>query len=264
MVYARKYAKKAKKAVKRRYFKGGKYRKPNIYRMARDLSLVRGMLNSEKKIYSIDSGEGNSYPLGQVNVNSSGHFIVGFTPNLIQGTQNNERVGSQVKFTSFHLDLQLWSQASAISGNKFVLEIWNIDGQYDGTLSNFMSDVYTPNVFTTGGISVYDLTSNRNVDNFKNYKCVYRKRLYLPPEDQSGQVSMRTFQLGHRYGKQGHMVRWVSPNSPTVTSGYQVLVIRADQGNAGASTTSIAGIPTQQPYTGAWVKYNMTHYYIDN
>ena len=47
-------------------------------------------------------------------------------------------------------------------------------------------------------------------------------------------------------------------------AGYQVMTIRADQGNSGASTSSIAGIPTNQAYTGAWVKYNITHYYIDN
>lgn len=264
MAYVKKAAKNVKRAAKQRYFKGGKYRKPNVYTMAKDISLLRGMLNSEKKIFSIDSGEGQSYPLGQVDGNSSGHFILGFTPNLSQGTANNDRIGSQVKLTSFHLDLQLWSQSNAISGNKFVFEIWNIEGQYDGSLSNFMSDVFTANPFTTGGVAVYDLTSNRNVDNFKNYKCVYRKRLYLPPEDQAGQVSMRTFQLGHRYGKNGHMVRWVSPSSPTVTSGYQVLVIRADQGNAGATASTIGGIPTSTGYTGAWVKYNLTHYYIDN
>lgn len=264
MVNVRRYAKKAKKAVKRRYFKGGKYRKPNVYTMARDISLLRSALNSEKKAITVTSGAGTSYPLGQVNVNSSGHFILGWTPVIPQGTASNERIGTQVKLSSFHMDLQLWSQNSAISGNKFILEIWDVVGQYSGSLTNFMSDVYTPNSFTTGGASVYDLTSNRNVDNFKNYRCVYRKNLYLPPEDQAGQVSMKTFNCGKKYGKNGKIIRWESPNTPTVTAGYQVMTIRADQGNSGASTSSIAGIPTNVAYTGAWVKYNITHYYIDN
>lgn len=264
MVYAKRYAKKAKKAVKRRYFKGGKYRKPNVYTMAKDISLLRGMLNSEKKAITVTTGAGNSYPLGQVNQNQSGHFIVGWTPVIPQGTQSNQRIGTQVKLSSFHMDLQLWSQGSAISGNKFILEIWDVLGQAQGSLTDFMSDVYTPNSFTTGGVSVYDLTSNRNVDNFKNYRCVYRKRLYLPPEDASGQVSMRTFQCGKKYGKDGKIIRWESPNSPTVTAGQQVMTIRADQGNSNVNASTIGGIPTQQPYTGAWLKYNITHYYIDN
>ena len=264
MVNGRKYAKRAKKAVKKRYFKGGKYRKPNVYTMAKDISLLRGMLNSEKKQFVVSTGQGNSYPVGQVNLNDSGHYIAGFTPQPLPGTAANQKIGSQIKLTSFHIDLQLWSQGSAISGNKFIFEIWNVKGQAQDSLSNFMTDVYTPNSFTTTSTEVFDTTSNRNVDNFKNYNCIYRKNLYLAPEDQAGQVSMKTFNLGKRFGKNGHMIRWESPTGPTITSGQMVMTIRAEQGNTGGSVSAIGGIPTQQPYTGAWLKYNIQYYYIDN
>lgn len=264
MAYVRKYAKRTKRAVKKRYFKGGKYSKPNVYTMAKDISLLRGMLNSEKKIFTVSTGAGNSYPLGQVNQNASGHYIQGFTPGPVQGVESNQRVGSQIKLSSFHMDIQLWSQNSAISGNKFILEIWNVTGQAQDNLSNFMPDVYTPNSFTTGGVSIYDMTSNRNVDNFKNYRCIVRKKLYLPPEDQAGQVSMRNFQIGKKFGKNGHMIRYASPDFPDITQGQLVLTIRADQGNSAGTASTTGGIVTQAPYTGAWYKANTVFYYIDN
>lgn len=261
--YAKSYAKKAKKAVKRRYFKGGKYRKPNILTMAKDISMLRGMLNSEKKQFNDTTGQGQSYRLGQVDDNNSGHYIQGFTPNIVQGVESNQRIGSQIKLVSFHMDIQLWAQTSAISGNKFLLEIWHVTGQAQSNLTNFMSDVFTPNSFTIGA-PVYDLTSNRNVDNFKNYKCIHRQKMYLPAEEISTQTTMRNFQVGKKFGKNGHMIRYESPNQPDVTSGQLVLTIRADQGNAGGAVSNIAGIVNGQPYTACWYKANTTFYYIDN
>jgi len=264
MVNGRKYAKRAKKAVKRRYFRKGKYSKPNVYAMAKDISLLRGMLNSEKKILQVSTPAGVSYPLGQVQQNASGHYIQDFTPLPVQGVENNQRVGSQIKLTSFHMDLQLLSQNSAISGNRFILELWNVRGQALSNLSDFMSDVYKPNTFTTGSTEIFDTTSNRNIDNFKSYTCIHRQKLYLAPEDQAGQVSMRTFQVGKKFGKNGHMIRYASPDFPDVQSGQIVLVIRADQGNSSATASTVGGILTQSPYTGAWYKANITYYYIDN
>lgn len=264
MVNGRTYAKKAKRAVKRRYFKGGKYRKPNVYTMAKDISLLRGMLNSEKKQYTVSTSS-SWYKVGQVNANDSGHFIVGFTPNIPQGTTSAERIGKQVKLVSFHMDLQLYAQSAAISGNKFTLEIWNIAGQYSGSLTDFMPDVYTSNPFVTGqSQSIYDNTANRQVSNFKNYRCVYRKQLYLPSDETSGQVAVKNYNLGKKYGKKGHMVTW-EPTGQTVTSGYQVMVIRADSGNTSTTTNStISGIPIGGMNTGSWLKYQISHYYIDN
>lgn len=260
--YVRKYAKKAKKIVKRRYFKGGKYSKPNVYTMAKDISLLRGMLNSEKKVLSVSTGP-QSYYLGQVNNNNSGHFIQGFSPNLMQGVESNQRIGSQIKLTSFHMDIQLWAQPNAISGNRFLLEIWHVIGQRED-LANFMTQVYTPNSFTSGGGPIYDLTSNRNVDNFKNYICIHRQKMYLPAEDLSGQTAMRNFNVGKRFGKNGHIVRYASPDFPDVTSGQLVLVMRADQGNAGNLVSGITGIVNGNPETACWYKANVTYYYIDN
>merc|ERR1712013_660328 len=95
--------------------------------------------------------------IGQVNGNNSGHYIVGFSPNIPQGTTSSDRIGKQVKLTSFHMDLQLFAQNSAISGNKFILEIWDWVGQYSGTLANFMDDVFTANPFVTGNAQpIYD------------------------------------------------------------------------------------------------------------
>ncbi len=262
--YVRKAAKRVKRAAKRRYFKGGKYRKPNIVTMAKDISMLRGMLNSEKKQYTVSSSS-YWYKVGQVDANASGHFIVGFTPNIPQGTTSQERIGKQVKLTSFHIDLQLYAQSAAISGNKFIFEIWDIAGQAPGSLTDFMGDVFTSNPFVTGqSSSIYDNTANRQVSNFKNYRCAYRKTLYLQADDISTQTAVRNYQLGKKYGKNGHMVTW-EPTGQTVTSGYQVMTIRADSGNTSTSTDStISGIPINGINTGSWLKYQVSHYYIDN
>lgn len=265
--YVKKVAKNVKRAAKRRYFKGGKYRKPNIVTMAKDISLLRGMLNSEKKQYTVGSTS-SWYKVGQVDGNASGHFIVGFTPNQIpQGTASDERVGRQVKLTSFHIDLQLYAQSAAISGNKFIFEIWDVMGQAPDTLTDFMGDVFTNNPFVTGqSSSIYDNTANRQVYNFKNYKCSYRKVLYLQADDISTQTAVKNYQLGKKYGKNGHMVTWVGDGSSAqVSQGYQVMTIRADSGNTNTTTNStVSGIPISGMNTGSWLKYQISHYYIDN
>lgn len=264
MVNGRKYAKRAKKAVKGRYFKGGKYRKPNVYRMAKDISLLRGMLNSEKKQYTVSTTD-NSYQVGQMNANNSGHWISGFTPHIPQGTTSSQRIGKQVKMTSFHIDLQLIAQSSAVTAQQFIFEIWDVIGQAQDSLSDFMGDVFTKNPFVTNNYTnVYDATSNRNVANFKNYKCVYRKRLYLPAEDLATQTSCRTFQLGKKFGKKGHMITWAT-DGQTIESGQQVMTIRAASGNCSPSTDSTSGgIPIAGANTGAYLKYQASYYYIDN
>jgi hypothetical protein len=263
--YVRKYAKKAKQVAKKRYFKGGKYRKPNVLTMARDINMLRGMLNSEKKQYTLSTAS-SWYKVGQVNGNTSGHFIVGFTPSIPQGTESGERIGKQVKLTSFHIDLQLYAQSAAVSGNKFIFEIWDVVGQAPDSLTDFMGDVFTFNPFVTNNAaSIYDNTANRQVHNFKNYRCAYRKSLYLQADDIDTQVAVKNYQLGKRYGKNGHMVTWAPNGSQTVTQGYQVMTIRADSGNNSTSSGSgITGIPINAANTGAWLKYQVNHYYIDN
>ena len=46
---ARKYGRNVRRNVKKRYFKGKGYKNPKLIQMAKDVNMIKGMLNTEKK-----------------------------------------------------------------------------------------------------------------------------------------------------------------------------------------------------------------------
>lgn len=256
--YARKVGKKVGRAIKGRYFKGKGFGKPKLATMARDINLLRSMVNSEKKRINLTNRNMN---MGQVaNATGSGHWLLDITPNPTQGTGFQNKTGSSIKLHSTHFDFQFAGQSSTISGMKIKIEIIKVVGQPWSNVQDIMGKYILPNNFITGA-TVYDMSSPRDPDYFRNYVVVARKYVYLPADQMTGDVPLKQISMGIKY--KNHHVR-NNDNDPTLSQGQLLMLITADRGNGGTVASTATGVAITAPNTGATFGYDITHYFYDN
>ena len=99
----RRMARKVGRVVKRRYFKGKGYSKPKLSRMAKDLAVVKQMVNAEKEIYT--------QTIVSQNVDFDTPYFEPIT-NITGGTGHGERNGESVKLHGYRWNLRFMQQAS--------------------------------------------------------------------------------------------------------------------------------------------------------
>lgn len=255
--YARKVARKVGKAVKGRYFKGKGYSKPRIANMVRDINTLKSMVNAEKKRNTVSSINNN---VGQVSVNASGHYIVDVTPNPTQGTGYNNKTGNSIKWHSSHYDFQIYGQSANVSGIKLKFEWVKVIGLPYSSLNDIFGKYIVPNPFITGG-TIYDVTSSRDPDYFKNFQVVKRTYATLRPDVITGDIPVKQFSVGFKL--RNHHVR-NNDNDPTLSMGQIFLIVTADRGNWGASNSTCAGLSNTLANSGAFMSWERTDYYYDN
>lgn len=90
-----KFIKRAKKAVKKRYFKNGT---PKVATMARDIMRIKAMLNTEKKMFPMSLDQGFA---GIQNGAGQGFLARNISPDIAQGVTETARVGAKIKIVSF-------------------------------------------------------------------------------------------------------------------------------------------------------------------
>lgn len=256
--YVKKVAKKVGRAVKRRYFKGKGYSRPRIANMVRDINVLKSMVNAEKKRLEVNPS--TTFNVAQVNGNTSGHYLLDLTPNVVQGTGFNQKTGNSFKWHSSFLDMQFSAQNGNISGQVLKIEIVKVVGQPFSLVSDILGRYIEPTAFITGG-TVYDLHSPRDPDYFKNYIVLKRKYVKIPDDSLSGQMQVKRIKMGLKL--KNHHVR-TNDNDPTLTMGQVFLLITADQGNFNTSTASTLPVPTQAVSTGVDLRYQFVHYFYDN
>ncbi len=260
--FVRKVAKKAGRAIKRRYFKGKGYSNPKISQMYSDVMALKSMVNAEKKRIQIASSTDNV--VGQVNGNTSGHFLLDITPNIAQGVGYNQKSGNSFKLHSSHIDFQMLSQGSNISGCKLKIQVIRVFGQPFSTVSDVMGKFITVNPFIYNGASiatVYDSNSPRDPDYYRNYKVLKTQTCWLKNDDITGESVMKQLQIGLKY-KNFHIR--TNDNDPTLSSGQILLLITADRGNTSGVASTLTGISQTSAYTGAQFRMIQTHYFYDN
>lgn len=261
MRYVKKFAKKAVKTAgryaKKRYFKGKGYSRPKISTMVRDLNTLKSMVNAEKKRLTVSSVNNT---VAQISVNTSGHYIVDVTPNPTQGTGYNQKSGSSIKWHSSHYDFQVWGQSANVSGMRLKLEWVKVVGLPYGTLNDIFGKYILPNAFISGA-SVYDVSSNRDPDYFKNFVVIKRQYLALHPDVITGDIPVT--QRSYGFKLRNHHVR-NNDNDPTLSSGQVFLLITADRGNWGATNSSLTSVSNTLANSGVFFSWNRTDYYYDN
>lgn len=247
-----------RRAIQNRYF----YRKsgyfPNLTNISKDVSMLKSLINAEKKILVLS---GQNQNVAQLTFNSQGAYTLDMTPNPAQGTTDNTRTGDSIKLTTSYLQFQLFGQSALIAPMRIRIEIWRVLGTPQ-TVSTALGQIYDATVFASN--TIRDINSQRNPDYLGQYKLIYsRERRFAPPPAGVTQRMIMNWDIPLRYG-QGHHVRLANA-SQTVEDGQLILFILADSGNystASASTDTVA--PILAVNTGMIFHYNIKHYFLDN
>ncbi len=260
--------KSAKKAVKDRYVtKTGKGLR--MSQVLKDVALLKSMVNAEKKRVVYKSIASSPPFVGQVNGNSSGHFVLDITPNVAEGVTNSTRNGSSFRWTSSYLEFMFNRQDNYNGTQKFLIEVWKVNNQpyTQAQISGgqFIADLFTPNEYITSStgtaVNIYDMIASRDQDTFKNFKRVAFKYVSFPAQQISGTTAIKQVKMGL---KLGHHVKF-QDDTTIVTSGQLILTIRADVGNTSMSVASTHnGVPVKVINSGCSLQYAHTHYFYDN
>jgi hypothetical protein len=261
---ARRIVRRGARTVRRRY-----YRKKtgfNVAQIARDVALVKTMLNSEKKHkpYAPEA----VYTVGQIfsdgTTTGSGHTILELTnTNHVpsSGSDADQRTGASIRVCSHVLRMQFWHQSGTAGPRSLNIYIVRTQGDMSFAVSEFVN----PNTFISnnGGGNIYDNNSRRNQDFFKQFRILARKTLYIKNDDVSNEMVVKNLIIPMKF-KTGNHIKFAG-NTNTVSNGRTWLFITANAGNEGTGTpTAYTYIPTQTQFTGINFSYTNDFYYYDN
>lgn len=262
--YIKKLGRKAYKATGyKNPYKKGKLQPSRVVsqlpKLARDVGSLMKMVNAEKKRIVQVSSSGQV--VSQVFNDNSAHYLVDITPNPSQGVTISSKTGNSIKLHSTNFDFQFTSQANAISGMLIKIQIVKVIGLNYTDINDVMNKFVNPNKFITGTPVIYDTSSDRDPDYFKNFQILRTVYCKLPDEQIANQVSMIRKRFGIKY--KNHHIR-TNDDTTSVSMGQIFMLITADRGNSGNTASTRGRIPITQANTGVGLEYANTHYYYDN
>lgn len=264
---AKRYAKGRAKALKRRYFKGTGYGNPRIMNMAKDIKMLKDMVNTEK--HSIIR-EGTPASFAQLASASSGGTASGLftgayvSKNIVghieQGTGEGQRIGDLVKMQSFHIDLRIINTAVNLQDANVKVMLVRIPNGGEQLRADNESPVgateeelllhklLKPSVFD----NTYDSNSSRNYQHMREFQILATRKLYFPAQENVSMKKTYNFSFG---GKLLDHVRWdkssTTGNPKTEHNQYAIIAL-ADDGERGVTT------PTWS------IEWSGNFYYVDN
>lgn len=234
-------------------------RRPNYAKIASDVNILKSMVNAEKKRKIVSNTQ---QALGQVNGNSSGHYLLDLTPVLNQGTGTANRIGASVKWHASHLNFFMQPQANVVKRQEATIYVVKVIGQPFSTLTDILGKFLLSNQFITDQ-AIYDTVSERDEDYFKNFRIIRKKRVVFNPSF-SGELEPKNVKMGFKL--KSHHIKW-NDDSATLASGQIFLMIVLNTGNASGATTNTSasgGVYTQGVSTGINFSYQHVHYFYDN
>lgn len=217
----RRIAKKVGRTVKKRYFKGKGYTNPKIGRMAKDLAIVKSMVNAEKEIYT-------ALTLTAQNVDVTTPYFQPIT-NVAEGTAHGQRDGETIKLHGFRWNSR-FSQQNSVTNPLFV-KMWMV--KYIGprgstpAVSTFLKPDFDGN---------YSTMSERNEDHYSSYVVISKTGLKrIPTDSVSGQTQ---FCLSKQYGKfkRGAHQRYSGAAGTTLLTDQIYILIVTSGGDTATST----------------------------
>lgn len=229
-------------------------------RLAKDVAILKGIINSEK--FRIESQPFDDLALGQVNGNSSGHFVGDFTPTPTQGDGYNNRQGQSIRWKSSHYSMFFRRQSGANGPCRIKIELIKVVGEPFATASNIQGRYIEPNRWITG-TNVFDTASDRKPEYFKNFRTLRTVYVNFPaPQTSPYTTQQKIVNFGLKLPN--HHVKW-NNNSNTLTAGQVICLITMDTGNSSSTTVStLDSIANAQINSGITMSCNKVDYYYDN
>lgn len=260
----KKVARKVRGAAIKRYFKKGY--NPKINQIVKDVAMLRGMVNSEKKRNTIATG---GQVVAQLNgATGQGLFITDITPTPSEGTTSTSRTGNSIKLHSSFQRFQFYHQSATTQPINFQILILQVKGPPVSNLTTFVNNIYTLNPFVSnaGAPAIVDYNSSFNPDFFGQYRILRRKKFRLSPDQFTGQQMIKNVNLPMKYNRgKGHHIRYALDNNTVPSDGQILMIVLADSGNMSSTTAStLSNVPVSAINTGLIMDYNIVHYFYDN
>lgn len=270
---ARKYAKKATKAVGKRYGtsvgrRGIRISRKGANRMysegqkvaklAAQVGSIMERLNVEKKSKTGLVQLGN---VAQMNQNTFGFVTHDLTPLWTQGVGEDQRVGNSLKLTGYNMKIQLRGQQNTVSARRMKLMIIKTT---DTTtpLINIVNDILDPNPLT--GIidyhSQWDYSDNKRV-----HKVLRTVRMYIkPPEFSTGSQSEKSIRDYNISLRLNDVLRFENNLVQEPNDCRYFLVILCDTGNLSATGSTNPGSMVPTGLSGVEYQFHDKFWYVDN
>lgn len=231
-------------------------------RLAKDVSILKGIINSEKFRLETQIPTTGNVAIGQVDGNSSGHFIADVTPYPSQGDGYNNRQGNSIRWKSSHYSFFFRRQSTAQGPCKIHIQFIKVIGEPYTTPSNILGRFIEPNRWISGG-SIYDTASDRKPEYYRQFRVIRSKTYYFKNLDYANQpAQQKTVNIGFKLSN--HHVKW-NNNSNTLAQGQVLMLITMDTGNCSTSTVStLDDIVNTGTSTGMIMNCNRVDYYYDN
>lgn len=199
----KKIAKNVRRNIKKRYFRGKGYKKPKLVQMAKDITMLKNMVNAEKKrvtfSHIVQVGQ-NGTGITATNPTNSGHQVVKdlfYTPPVGTGgtTPHNTRMGDSIKTCSYHIDFRVIGQnlSQPVRGTIYLVKF---NHKVISTYNDLNELVLTPSIFDTK----YDIHSNLNYEEMKEFTIIAKRNVYVPADQTAGTTNTKYTKMGGKLG----------------------------------------------------------------
>lgn len=219
--YVKNAIRKVKRSLKRRYFKGKGYMRPKLGRMAKDVAILKSMVNAEKEMYvqTLSSDVSPTSPWGPTAIT-----------NVAEGTAHGQRDGDSIKLHAYQWDIRALSQTSAVAPRYIHLYLVKYIGPR-GTAPS-ISTFFKPDM--DGNYSTY---SKREPDHYTSYQVICRKNIYIPADTVSGVQMYKQVKLYGRFKGKTHQRYNGALATNLITDQMYVIAVSSD-GTIGTSTAT--------------------------
>lgn len=258
---AKKYAKKATKAVGKRYGisygrRGLRMGSHSLPKIIKDVKEIKSRLNVEKKYIE---GSLTSGLVAQIAGNDPGYFTSNITPLIFPGTSENQRVGGSIKLTGLHMKYQFQGQSDCYQGR--VMKI-HIVKSTDSSVTNVINDVWDANPLT----GLRDYYSNRNYSNNPKAHQVLKTQYVKLPQKQvlAGSIAGFNSQKHTNVGMKMQQITRFEGSGTQPKDCYYWVIMFCDGGNFASVNTSNQGVMTPEDNSGVNVQEYFRWWYVDN
>lgn len=254
----RKNAKKAYSKIKtltgNRYGRGfSEIVSKGVPQMAKDIVMLKNMLNVEKK----QKENQYSVTVGQVDINSTGASIIDITPAFTEGVGFQNRTGRSLKLTGATLHWQWQEQNLQLVRLKLKIYIVRVIGNPFSSGNTMLTEFLDPNPLST----VVDYYSDRNPQNFKQFKILSSKTVTMYPDQMT--TTGRCISL-KQHLKLSHHIKY-NNDADAIVDGQIFAIVVAENGNRNILTAStLTEIPILAANTGLQQRLYTRFYAVDN
>jgi len=259
-----KFTKKASTAVKKRYGVGKGRGGFKFSKLAKDMEYVKSRLNVEKKF--IDTARATA-SVGQVNQNAQGYYAQYLLPGTVisQGPGEGQRNGNSLKMTGLIVKMNMIKQVNADGPRRLKVMIVRSQGNYALTTpSGIVDKLFDTNPLT----GVRDYHSNLDYTQMKDgrHKIIASRNVYLKSNssDTSDSVWERETKALSIPVKLNDVWRYENNDSSQPENVTYTIVILADNGNRGGTSSSIVGLFVPTNDSGIEFKHHYRWWYVDN